>query len=210
MEALDKVGELDIDARVLSLFRVTIDKEFEGFSVITDAEFHKFFYNSFKQNDINDEVYDIMRGVCGCENDASQISLEKLGNFVSLYQVHPVLKRGDKNSSLVLQGVLRQQAAGVAPSAGMTRAKPLERDHDQVLWEEKVQGSTEQKNFRARMLAGGSISPVKEGGLAKYSSYCQTLTHGLPSGEGQDDKKMVKLKIAGGDMADVIENRFFK
>jgi hypothetical protein len=73
-----------------------------------------------------------------------------------------------------------------------------------------VQGSTEQRNFRARKLTGGSISPVKEGGLAKYSSYCQTLTHGVPSGEGQDDKKMVRLGVAGGGMEKVITNSFFK
>lgn len=61
------------------------------------------------------------------------------------------------------------------------------------------------------MLTGGSISPLKDGGgLLKYSEYCNTLTHGIPSGESQDEKKYTKLKIAGGDMAQVLTNQYFR
>ena len=137
--------------------------------------------------------------------------MEKFNNLVSLYQVHPALKKGDKNVSPGLQEVMNQATlqTEMARTSHSTE-KTFDREYDQQLWFDKVQGSTEQKMFQAKMLTGGSISPVKEGGLTKYSSYCNALTHGLPSGEGQDDKKFTKLKIAGGDMAHVITNQYFK
>ena len=135
--------------------------------------------------------------------------MEKLNNFVSLYQVHPVVKKGEKNSSQNLDVVMNQALQTEMARTSHSTEKTFDREYDQQLWFEKVQGSTEQKNFRAKMLTGGSISPTKSGlGLTKYSEYCQTLTHGLPSGEGQDDKKYTKLKIAGGDMAYVLQNQY--
>ena len=86
----------------------------------------------------------------------------------------------------------------------------MDREYDQQLWFDKVQGSTEQKIYQSKMLTGGPISPLKEGGLTKYSNYCHTLTQGLPSGEDQDAKKYTKLKIAGGDMAQVLTNQYFR
>ena len=86
----------------------------------------------------------------------------------------------------------------------------MDREYDQQLWFDKVQGSTEQKIYQSKMLTGGPISPLKEGGLTKYSNYCHTLTHGLPSGEDQEAKKYTKLKIAGGDMAQVLTNQYFR
>lgn len=41
------------------------------------------------------------------------------------------------------------------------------------------------------------------------SEYFKTLTHGCPSGGGHDDKKAVRLKIAGGNMEQVIRNKFY-
>jgi hypothetical protein len=212
MESLDQMAKLEIDPKVLQLFKITLSKEFEAFTIINDTEFHKQFYNSFNQSETNDQAYEVIRSVCFCESDPAQISLEKLANFVALYQVHPLLKKGDnfQTDTQVLPGALAQVSKNSKNPSPNRAQGPLTRDHDAVLWQEKVQGSTEQKNFRARKLTGGSISPVKEGGLAKYSSYCQTLTHGLPSGEGQDDKKMVRLGVAGGDMERVITNTFFK
>jgi hypothetical protein len=73
--------------------------------------------------------------------------------------------------------------------------QPSGSEYDNMLWQERMQGSTEQKLFRAKFLTpSGSVSPFR------------TLTHGLPSGESQDDKKYTKLKIAGGDMASVLQN----
>jgi len=51
------------------------------------------------------------------------------------------------------------------------------------------------------------MSP-KEGAQTFYSNYCNTLTHGLPSGQTNDDKKAVRLKIAGGKMTDVLHNSY--
>lgn len=41
-----------------------------------------------------------------------------------------------------------------------------------------------------------------------YSFYLNTLTHGVPSGECTEDKKAVRMKIAGGNMAEVLENKY--
>jgi hypothetical protein len=98
--------------------------------------------------------------------------MEKLNNFVSLYQVHPVLKKGDKNTSEELSLVMNQALQNEMARTSHSTEKTFERDYDQQLWSDKVQGSTEQKIFRAKMLTGGSISPIKEGGLTKYSNYC--------------------------------------
>ena len=38
--------------------------------------------------------------------------------------------------------------------------------------------------------------------------YLTTLTHGCPSGQDHDNKKAVRLKIAGGNMAQVLHNKF--
>jgi len=35
-----------------------------------------------------------------------------------------------------------------------------------------------------------------------------TLTHGCPSGQDHDNKKAVRMKIAGGNMSQVLRNKF--
>jgi hypothetical protein len=141
MKSLDELGDLDVDHRVLNLIRITLNKEFLSFQTISDVEFHKFFYSSFKQNDTNDEVYRIMKNICASDVDDSQISLEKINNFVSLYQVHPVLKKGEKNSSEELHAVMHQalvqsESSKVINSkvTNSTSEKQFERDYDQMLW----------------------------------------------------------------------------
>jgi hypothetical protein len=48
MQALDELGELDVDNRVLNLFRITVNREYKSFQTISEVEFHKFFYQSFR------------------------------------------------------------------------------------------------------------------------------------------------------------------
>jgi hypothetical protein len=93
------------------------------------------------------------------------------------------LKKGEKNSSEELHAVMHQ---ALKSQNERTIDSRFEREHDKLEWQDKVQGSTEQKIFQAKRLEGGSISPVNEGGLTKYSTYCQNLTHGLPSGQSFD------------------------
>ena len=54
MNSLDELTDLDIDHRVLNLFRVTINKEYQSFQNISEMEFHKFWNQSFKPNETND------------------------------------------------------------------------------------------------------------------------------------------------------------
>ena len=56
----------------------------------------------------------------------------------------------------------------------------------------------------------GLISPRELGGQLKLFTkpYLEQLTHGLPSGLSADDKKMVRNKVAGGTMANVIQNQY--
>jgi hypothetical protein len=44
MESLEQLGKLEIDPKILNLFRITLMKEFEGFAIVSDTEFHKAFY----------------------------------------------------------------------------------------------------------------------------------------------------------------------
>ena len=99
MNSLDELTDLDIDHRVLNLFRVTINKEYQSFQNISEMEFHKFWNQSFKPTETNDKVYMVLTKICACESDSAQISIEKFNNLVSLYQVHPALKKGEKNDS---------------------------------------------------------------------------------------------------------------
>ena len=54
MNSLDELTDLDIDHRVLNLFRVTINKEYQSFQNINEIEFHKFWNQSFKPTETND------------------------------------------------------------------------------------------------------------------------------------------------------------
>jgi ureidoglycolate hydrolase len=54
MTSLDELTDLDIDHRVLNLFRVTINKEYQSFQNISEMEFHKFWNQSFKPTETND------------------------------------------------------------------------------------------------------------------------------------------------------------
>lgn len=69
MSSLDELTDLDVDHRVLNLFRVTINKEYQSFQNISELEFHKFYFNSFKASETNDQVYKVLTNICACESD---------------------------------------------------------------------------------------------------------------------------------------------
>ena len=55
-------------------------------------------------------------------------------------------------------------------------------------------------------MTGGIISPRAFGGKKKFLAkpYLEQLTHGMPSGFSQEEMKLVKAKVAGGTMANVL------
>lgn len=80
-------------------------------------------------------------------------------------------------------------------------------------WEDKIQGSSEQKRYKERCLSGGVFTPREYGGTTTFmskNSYLNQQLHGLPSGFSTMEKKYVKLKIAGGNMHGVLHNQYFE
>ena len=149
METLDQLGEMDIDHRVLNIFRYTLIKEYPPslHRFVSDVEFHKFFFKGFKDNEVNQQVYEIVSKVCQSDSDPQQISLEKFNNLVSLYQVHPVLKKGHKNESEDVSQILKsansERERNFERTAQTAKSTPVpnfcgEREYDQVLWDERV------------------------------------------------------------------------
>ena len=67
---------------------------------------------------------------------------------------------------------------------------------------EEIEGSTEQRKYKEKLLSGGTISPSEFGGTRSFyqNDYLRRLTHGVESGGGHDDKKAVRMKLAGGNM----------
>lgn len=54
------------------------------------------------------------------------------------------------------------------------------------------------------------MSPTSNGHSTYYSNYTRGLTHGVPSGGLQDDKKNTKLGIAGGDFVQVFKHGYHR
>ena len=77
-------------------------------------------------------------------------------------------------------------------------------------WDDQVQGSTEQKEWRQRLISGGSMSPSSPVPSSNYSYYTRGLTHGVPSGFAAEDKKLAKMGISGGDFKKVFTNGYHK
>lgn len=74
-------------------------------------------------------------------------------------------------------------------------------------------GSTEQRRFKLNQISGGVMSSpgnARRSCDTFYSTYLNQLTHGVASGQQHDDKKNVRLKIAGGSMTGVLQNQYYR
>jgi len=75
-------------------------------------------------------------------------------------------------------------------------------------WDDEIQGSEAQKQFKWNHLSGGKFSPREFGGQFFDSkvSFLNQQCHGLPSGLTTDEKKLLRAKIVGGNMYGVLHN----
>ena len=83
------------------------------------------------------------------------------------------------------------------------------RESDFVKYDDQVMGSTEQRRFKVNQISGGTMSSPSNPRRSCdtfYSTYLNSMTHGVASGENTEAKKNVRLKIAGGSMTVVLSN----
>lgn len=95
-----------------------------------------------------------------------------------------------------------QSAYGVAQAT-------FPRESDFVKYDDQVMGSTEQRRFKVNQISGGPMSSPgnpRRSCDTFYSTYLSSMTHGVASGQQHEDKKNVRLKIAGGSMTGVLSN----
>lgn len=126
--------------------------------------------------------------------------LEKMSNF------------DDKKSS---QTIYSRSTITVDqdPFLNMQRDVNQRREYDLAQMDDDIQGSTQQKRYKALQRSGGTFSPREFGGSTSFhskNSFMSQQTHGLPSGFSTEDKKNVRQKLVGGNMYGVLHNQYYQ